>query len=153
MFPIRLPSLRDRPGDIPDLVSAFLLKFNRIYDKNKSFSHQAVSALMEYNWPGNVRELENIVERMVIISSNRILAREDVERIIYMGEKKPSVLKSINIGETSLKQAVQEYEKEILERVLKECGSSYAAAEVLKTTQPTIVRKAQALGILLRKKQ
>jgi transcriptional regulator with PAS, ATPase and Fis domain len=128
------------------------MKFNRIYDKSKSFSNEAITALLGYEWPGNVRELENIVERLVIISSNRILTKEDVERIIYMGEKKPSVINSINIGQLSLKQAVQEYEKEILERVLKECGNSYAAAEVLKTTQPTIVRKAQALGIPLRKK-
>ena len=151
VFPIKLPSLRDRCNDIPEIAAAFLIKFNRIYDKSKSFSSDAIIALMEYEWPGNVRELENIVERMVIISSNRILTREDVERIIYMGEKKTSG-KTINIGETSLKQAVQEYEKEIIERVLKQYGSSYAAAEVLKTTQPTIVRKAQALGIPLRKK-
>lgn len=153
VFPIKLPSLRERRNDIPDIAAAFIMKFNRIYDKSKSFSNDAIIALMEYDWPGNVRELENIVERMVIISSNRVLTREDVERIIYMGEKKPSALKAINIGETSLKQAVQEYEKEILERVLKEYGNSYAAAEVLKTTQPTIVRKAQALGITLRKKK
>ncbi|MBR0599845.1 sigma-54 interaction domain-containing protein [Sinanaerobacter chloroacetimidivorans] len=152
VFPIKLPSLRDRRDDIPDIAAAFLMKFNRIYDKSKSFSNEAITALLGYEWPGNVRELENIVERLVIISSNRILTKEDVERIIYMGEKKPSVINSINIGQLSLKQAVQEYEKEILERVLKECGNSYAAAEVLKTTQPTIVRKAQALGIPLRKK-
>ncbi len=153
VFPIKLPSLRDRQDDIPDIAVAFLMKFNRIYDKSKSLSSQAITALMEYEWPGNVRELENIVERMVIISSNRILSREDVERIIYMGEKKPSRMNTISIGQKSLKQAVQEYEKEIIERVLKEYGNSYAAAEILKTTQPTIVRKAQALGIPLRKKR
>ena len=150
VFPIKLPSLRERPNDIPDMAAAFLMKFNRIYDKSKSFSSHAIAALIEYEWPGNVRELENIIERMAIISSNTVLEREDVERILYMGEKKTSG-KAIDIGTTSLKQAVQEYEKEIIERVLKEYGNSYAAAEVLKTTQPTIVRKAQALGIPLRK--
>jgi PAS domain S-box-containing protein len=153
VFPIKLPSLRDRKEDIPDIAAAFLMKFNRIYDKSKNFSEQAVSVLMEYDWPGNVRELENIVERLVIISTNRVLTDDDVERIIYMGEKKPSLMKAINIRQMSLKQAVQDYEKEIIERVLKECGNSYAAAKALKTTQPTIVRKAQALGISLRKKQ
>lgn len=152
VFPIKLPSLRDRKDDIPDIAAAFLMKFNRIYDKSKSFSSQAISSLMEYEWPGNVRELENIVERLVIISTDKVLSDLDVERIIYMGEKKPSVMKAINIRQKSLKQAVQDYEKEILEGVLKEYGNSYAAAEVLKTTQPTIVRKAQALGIPLRKK-
>jgi len=152
VFPIALPSLKDRRNDIPEIAGAFIRKFNLFYEKSKGFSDQAIAALMEYDWPGNVRELENIVERMVIISSNRVLTREDVEHIIYMGEKKPSVMKAINIGQMSLKEAVQDYEREILERVLKECGNSYAAAERLQTTQPTIVRKAQALGIPLKKK-
>lgn len=150
VFPIKLPSLRERRDDIQDIAAAFLLKFNQIYDKNKILSGHAIAALTEYDWPGNVRELENIIERMVIISSNTVLERDDVERLIYMGEKPPS-LKAVDIGETGLKQAVQDYEREIIKRVLKEYGTTYAAAEVLKTTQPTIVRKAQALGIPLRK--
>lgn len=152
VFPIALPSLRERRNDIPEIASGFLSKFNRFYEKNKEFSGHAIEALTDYEWPGNVRELENIVERMVIISSSRVLDREDVERIIYMGEKKPSAVETSDISRIGLKQAVQNYEKEILERVLKECGNSYAAADILKTTQPTIVRKAQALGISLRKK-
>ena len=152
VFPIKLPSLRERQDDIPEIAAAFLAKFNRIYDKNKGFSSQAIAALVGYEWPGNVRELENIVERLVILSSDKVLSREDVERIIYMGEKKPSVMNSLDMGQTSLKQAVREYEREIIERVLKQYGNSYKAAEILKTTQPTIVRKAQALGIPLKKK-
>ena len=152
VFPIRLPSLRDRKSDIPELAAAFLTKFNRIYEKNKSFSPQALAALTEYEWPGNVRELENIVERMAIISSGSVMGRKDVEHIIYMGDKTPPEKEKPNIAEIGLKKAVQAYEREILEEVLKEYGNSYAAAEVLKTTQPTIVRKAQALGISLGKR-
>lgn len=102
---------------------------------------------MNYEWPGNVRELEDIIERLVIISSNKVMTSEDVASILYMGEKKPSSGDFIKIGEVSLKEAVQDFEREILKRVLKEYGTSYAAAEILKTTQPTIIRKAQALGI------
>jgi len=98
------------------------------------------------------RELENIIERIVIISSRRVLTGEDIDSIIYMGEKKPGGLEFISIGEISLKEAVQNFEREILTKVLKEYGTTYAAAEVLKTTQPTIVRKAQDLGIKVGKK-
>ncbi len=152
VFPIQLPALRERTQDIPDIAAAFLSKFNRMYGKNKQFGNSAITSLIKYNWPGNVRELENIVERMVIISPHKVLNSEDVEAIVYIGDKNTAGVKSFNIGETSLKEAVRIYEKEILERVLAEYGSSYAAAEVLKTTQPTIVRKAQSLGIPLRKK-
>ncbi len=150
VFPIKLPSLRERRGDISDIANAFLMKFNHTYDKNKSFSEGAMRALIAYQWPGNVRELENIVERMVIISSNHILEQEDVEKIIYMGEKKPAT--PIGLDGPGLKEAVQEYERSILKKVLDECGNTYKAAEVLKTTQPTIVRKAQALGIPIKRR-
>jgi PAS domain S-box-containing protein len=151
VFPIKIPPLRERREDIPDIAASFLTKFNRIHEKNKYFSNSAISALVKYDWPGNVRELENIIERMVIVSRNKVLDSDDVLAIAYMGDKKPSDINSINIGETSLKEAVQAYEKKILEKVLNEYGTSYAAAEVLKTTQPTIVRKAKALGIPLGK--
>ncbi len=62
VFPIKLPSLRERREDIPDLAAAFLAKFNLLYNKNKSFSSSVLTALMNYEWPGNVRELENIIE-------------------------------------------------------------------------------------------
>lgn len=152
VFPIKLPSLRERRDDIPDIAAAFLTKFNRLYDKNKSYSNSAISSLMKYDWPGNVRELENIVERMVIISPSKTLTGNDVESIIHVGEKKQSPENPINFREISLRDAVRAYEKEILIRALKEYGSSYAVAEVLKTTQPTIVRKAQSLGIPLGRK-
>jgi len=152
VFPIRLPSLIERSKDIPEIATAFLQKFNRIYEKNKRFSNEAIDALMAYEWPGNVRELENIVERMIIIPSNIVLEKSDVERIIYMGDKKLSTSHEINIGSIGIKEAVQDYEREIIEAALKQYGNSYEVAKILKTSQPTIVRKAQALGIPLRKK-
>ncbi|NTW72578.1 MAG: sigma 54-interacting transcriptional regulator [Eubacteriaceae bacterium] len=151
VFPIKLPSLRERRDDIPEIAATFLTKFNRLYDKHKIFGQSAITALVRYNWPGNVRELENIIERIVIISPNKTLTSDDVEMILYMGEKKQSQSKQFIFGTMSLKEAVQRYEKEILESALKEYGSSYAVAEALKTTQPTVVRKAKALGISLRK--
>ena len=152
VFPIKLPSLRERRGDIPEIATAFLNKFNQIYEKNKSFDPSAIATLVKHDWPGNVRELENIVERMVIISANKILGHDDVMSILFMGEKTPTGIKGIDPRKVGLKEAVRIFEKEILEDILKEYGNSYAAAEVLKTTQPTIIRKAQSLGIPMRKK-
>jgi PAS domain S-box-containing protein len=152
VFPIKLPSLRERRGDIPDIAAAFLNKFNQLYGKNKSFDSSAIAALVKHDWPGNVRELENIVERMVIISANKVLTHEDVLSILYMGEKNPSEALGVDVRKVGLKEAVRIFEKEILEEILRECGNSYAAAEILKTTQPTIIRKAQSLGIPMRNK-
>ncbi len=71
IFPILIPSLRERQDDIPALVNRFLEKYNALHGKRISgISDRAINALMGYDWPGNIRELENMIERGVIIASN-----------------------------------------------------------------------------------
>jgi len=74
VFPIRVPSLRDRKEDIPLLVRHFLQKFARRMNKKiESIPTETMSALVSWGWPGNVRELENFVERSVILSPGSVL--------------------------------------------------------------------------------
>ena len=69
VFPIKLPSLRERREDIPLLVRNFTQKYARRMKKPiDTIPAKAMTALMEYHWPGNVRELENFIERAVILS-------------------------------------------------------------------------------------
>ncbi|MBI4705243.1 MAG: sigma-54-dependent Fis family transcriptional regulator [Deltaproteobacteria bacterium] len=66
---IALPPLRDRRGDIPELVSFFVVKFNRRLKKQvRGLDEAAMASLMAYHWPGNIRELENVVERAVLFT-------------------------------------------------------------------------------------
>jgi formate hydrogenlyase transcriptional activator len=70
VFPIALPSLRERPDDIPSLVRYFAQKFARRMNKRiETIPADAMAALGRYGWPGNVRELENAIERAVILTS------------------------------------------------------------------------------------
>jgi formate hydrogenlyase transcriptional activator len=70
VFPMRIPSLRERPGDIPALVDHYLAFFSRKLRKAvTSIEPAALDRLMTYSWPGNIRELQNVVERAVILSS------------------------------------------------------------------------------------
>jgi transcriptional regulator with PAS, ATPase and Fis domain len=150
VFPINMPPLRERIEDIPDFVANFLLKFNLLYGKEKAFSHEAIRSLMSYAWPGNVRELENIVERLAVISTNAMLTREDVEGVMGMGGNHVGDAREHVAGQ-GLKESVREFERRIISRAISDYGDSYSAARALKTTQPTIVRKAQALGIPLKR--
>jgi len=69
VFPVRLPALRERPGDIPLLVRFFVAKFaGRIGRRIESVSQDTFDLLTAYRWPGNIRELENVLERAVILS-------------------------------------------------------------------------------------
>ncbi|MGE0482561.1 MAG: sigma 54-interacting transcriptional regulator [Gammaproteobacteria bacterium] len=68
-YPVHVPPLRERRGDIPLLAAARLRKLEAVYHKKlKGLSDRGLQALMAYNWPGNVRELENIVERGVLLA-------------------------------------------------------------------------------------
>lgn len=74
VFPITMPSIRQRKEDIPMLVNHFVAKFNKKIGKNiETVSTNTLSLLQDYYWPGNVRELESVIERAVIISPGNSL--------------------------------------------------------------------------------
>jgi formate hydrogenlyase transcriptional activator len=74
VFPIRVPPLRERAGDIPQLVWRFVEEFSTAFGKQvDSISKDDMTALQQYAWPGNIRELRNIVERAMIMSTGRRL--------------------------------------------------------------------------------
>jgi DNA-binding NtrC family response regulator len=73
VFPLRSPALRERVEDIPLLAEAFMQAFSRENGtKPKPIDHDVVAALVTRKWPGNVRELKNVVERMAILSGERV---------------------------------------------------------------------------------
>jgi formate hydrogenlyase transcriptional activator len=74
VVPIRVPPLRDRRADIPQLVMFFLARFAKEFGKPVEVVSQAtMERLVAYDWPGNVRELQNIIERAAVLSSGRVL--------------------------------------------------------------------------------
>jgi formate hydrogenlyase transcriptional activator len=74
VFPVALPPLRERVGDVPLLVHAFMRRFARGAGRRiDAVAPEAMRRLQDYRWPGNVRELQNVVERAVILSTGRVL--------------------------------------------------------------------------------
>jgi DNA-binding NtrC family response regulator len=79
VIPFRMPPLRERAEDIPELVRLFLARYNVRFRKNvQEISDAALQVLMEQQWPGNVRELENLVERLVAVIDKTRLTEEDL---------------------------------------------------------------------------
>ncbi len=69
VLPLRLPPLRERPGDVPDLAKLFIDEFNREFGRRvRGLSREALDVLGAYPWPGNVRELRNVLERAVLLA-------------------------------------------------------------------------------------
>lgn len=144
VIPIEIPPLRNRKADITLLAYKFLNKYNKKYTRHKEFEENALQLLENYSWPGNVRELQNTVERLVIISDSNIIEKSNVINIIGGNSNEYSTL---DRDEVTLKEATDIIEKTLIEKALKKHKSSRKAALVLGVTQPTVVRKAKALGI------
>ena len=79
VFPIFIPSLRERREDIPALVDHFIEKFNRKNGFNiKRITTSAINMLMIHRWPGNIRELENVIERACIMTKDNVIHSYDL---------------------------------------------------------------------------
>lgn len=105
VFPITLPPLRERAGDVPILAKHFIKKYA---EKEISISPQAMKMLEEYSWPGNVRQLENVIQRALILcEGNKLLG----EHIIIEGEKHDSI---------SFTGTLKEFEKLLLMKRLED---------------------------------
>lgn len=147
VIPLKVPPLRERKEDIRLLCYKFLEDFNKKYNKNKVFNEKSLLLLEQYDWPGNIRELKNTIERLVILGEKDVICANHVINLTktngnYNFEDNIEVNDNI-----SLKEAVQALEKKIITDALTKYKTTYKAAEMLKTTQPTIVRKAKSLGI------
>ncbi len=137
VFPIRLPPLRERPEDIPMLVSAFVEQFGAATGHSiTSIPKSTLDALQHYHWPGNVRELRNVIERAVILSRGPKLAVE-----------LPSLQQPV--GRPSL--LMKDVERDHLLRVLEQTGwrlkGKGGAAEILGLKRTTLQSRMTRLGL------
>ena len=90
VFPIRVPSLAERKEDVPLLADHFLRKYCSVLSRPpRSFSKEALEALAAHPWKGNVRELENFVQRLAVLSSGKLLRRDEVMRELAKADGSP----------------------------------------------------------------
>ncbi len=141
VFPIEMPSLRDRKEDIPDLAEFFLSKYSKEMGKViEAITVEAMDALMAHSWPGNIRELENVIERAFILESTPNLTLDSLPMVITEGTKIISVpIVQKNEGLTTLadtrKNALEVLERNYLSEVLSETrGKINKSAEIAGVT-------------------
>lgn len=82
VIPIRLPALRERPGDIKLLVRHFVSQLNQHHQRNILITPQAMSSLVSYPWPGNIRQLYNVCERIVLLSRTDEIDESTVDYVL-----------------------------------------------------------------------
>lgn len=159
---IHIPSLSDRPEDLPLYLDHFLKEYNEVYGKQIcGYDEELETLLKNYTWEGNVRELKHLVESMVTVCQGDMLRVKDMPDYVYNRVKKgQSVYEKetiqipykdfdfSNINEFSLQRSLENHEREIITAVLKHCGGNKAkASRLLDIPRPTLIYKMEKLGI------
>jgi DNA-binding NtrC family response regulator len=142
-FSIRLPSLRERPVDIPMLAQRFLARYcasNGLPLDAKTFTSEAMSVLQAYPWPGNIRELESTVSRAALTAPGRAIRESDIE-----------FLHARNAGASTAPPrlpTMREAERSHIQRALESVGwNKKEAARVLEISRGTLYRKIVEYGL------
>ena len=150
---IKLPPLRDRPGDIPILVAHFLAKLGRREGRAPAtMSPEALQVLGGYHWPGNVRELENAIDRAVAVAKDGVVLPSDLPPEVDVRQRPraeagtPQPLKGGSIIED--RPTLAELERRYIDLVLTECaGNKKKAAERLGIDRRTLYRALERAGV------
>jgi DNA-binding NtrC family response regulator len=144
VFPIELPSLRQRKEDIPLLANYFLGRFVKKSNKTVTgFSEETMESLMDYDWPGNVRELEHLIERSLLMTTGDLIESIDTPKV--PSARPPQAEESFRI------RTMEEMEREHILEILKICKGKVfgegGAAEMLNIPSTTLNSKIKKLGI------
>jgi len=149
---LKIPPLRDRASDIPELVDHFLAKISRQESTSpKQIDPAALEKLMRYSWPGNIRQLEHALESAVALSGLRTMlepADFDLPAEILATEMGP--LASLDVPESGLnfEELISGIERRLLERALLKSGGNKArAANMLHMKRTTLISKFKSLEV------
>jgi len=139
---IHMPPLRDRRDDIPLLVKHYTGMFAQEAAKSiRDVDYEAMKAMMAYDWPGNIRELRNTLERATVLAEGDVITLHDL----------PDKFRTIDvegIATSSLRQAMDDFEREYIQRSLSESkGNKEETAERLGIDLATLYRKIKKLKI------
>jgi DNA-binding NtrC family response regulator len=141
---IKVPPLRERREDIPDLVDFLLARHARALSKRVTgVTHETMRLLLACRWKGNVRELDNALQRAAILGEGPLLAPADLPPDLLPPADDPALVDDLG-------EAVHRFEKQHIERVLHRCPDKKEAARRLGMGLSSLYRKIAELGIPLR---
>ena len=148
VIPIRLPALRERKVDLPDLVEHFLQKKSREMNRPPvRLTDRALQALVAYSWPGNVRELENVIERTIVLSDGEEVDLSDLPLGVESDGERAEPAGDAQ-GEIPLNERLDDLERQLIQAALERSGGvKTRAAEVLGIKTSALYYKLEKYGL------
>ena len=148
-FPIYVPPLRQRKGDVLVLAEYFINEFNKKLGKEiKGFTKRALKLIYEYDWPGNIREMENTIERCLIITENDVVDVEDLPSHLRTAESIASVDYAGPLFSNDTIVPFEKLKEEAIRHALKVTkGNIVEAAKRLHLGRATIYRLMEKYSI------
>jgi sigma-54 specific flagellar transcriptional regulator A len=169
VFPIELPSLRERAEDIPVLISDLVARLEHEKRGSVRLTPDAIMALCQHDWPGNIRELANLIERLIILFPYGVVDRRDLpekfqhlddpqldipditmiaSNIAEQAAPRQPATDHLPVGGMDLKEHLSHLESSLIQQALDECGGVVAhAAKTLKMRRTTLVEKMRKYGL------
>jgi PAS domain S-box-containing protein len=148
VVPMEIPPLRKRREDVLPLTNHFLKICNDKYGFKRRLAPEVYQIFESYSWPGNVRELQNLVERLVVTSNTEMITEKHLPP--SLSRRTLTSPQAVQVfGLTTLKEAEETVQKELVTRALRVGKSTRRAAEILGVTHSTIVRKMKQYNILI----
>ena len=148
VIPIKVPSLRQRAEDIPDLVAHFSRLFAKENNfKVKLFSQAALEIMQGYSWRGNIRELRNSVERLLVMTTNSIIDIKDVQCFLGANQGTEDASEKARAGQT-LRNFKESSERKFLVAKLKEFRWNISkTSEEIETPRSNLYKKLEQYNI------
>ncbi len=144
VIPICIPSLRERPEDIPPLAYHFLQKLNNKYNRDIQLHPDALNLLEVYAWPGNVRELQNVIERVVVTTEEDIIYADHIHHFLQW-KKASTKAKPIITHLIPLQEALEVVEEQLILLAMERYKTTTMAAKILGISQSSVSRKYQKI--------
>ena len=151
VLPLKVPSLRDRPEDIPELIRYFSDWFpNQENLPYRQFSVSVQNRMRNHSWPGNVRELRNLIQRLLVLGGEGEVSVQEIEDTLNQSAASMDVADSGREGlfELPLREAREQFERDYLIYQLKKAGGSVGKlSDSVGMERTHLYRKLRSLGI------
>ncbi|QAT44162.1 sigma-54-dependent Fis family transcriptional regulator [Aminipila luticellarii] len=153
VFPVKVPSLKERKAEIPALVQHFVKTYNKKYGINRGIDEEAIDYLKERKWTGNIRELENSVQRIMISAKGSNITLIDVIKCLndnafeQMDFSNEDNFEEVIAKDFALEPLVESFEKNLIRHACEKYGSTRKTAQAIGISQTQLVRKKKKYGI------